>query len=255
MKRKWQSIFMVLATMILLPSITMFCWPTSSMAQGLREFTCEVFECQPFKDLVALVGGIPPAVADVKTDTDAILTETGYITANTTSLNHDLQRVEDKIDALSIPPGAEYEDELFRIETKLNYIMKAESSIWMEDYRDTSGNLFIEIWIKGESLREMVAWGLDLNFPDAAADYGSITPGDLVAGWNSVDANELNPGQLRIGAFAGSGSPIVGTAIGKLCIVRLNNLGPDNFVILLNSYVDDVGDMLPNPASRAIIIN
>jgi len=246
---------------------------------GIRDFLCNLFNCQQFVDLAAAITGLQADTAQIIAQNSDAATELGFIKANTTTTaqqgltiinmvdetrqqNSGIITTTDAIkvtvDNIEANMGAspDLTATLARIEKKLNNVMRPESTIWAEHYIDTStGYLFFEVWIKGESLREMTAWGIDLTYPAGSATYAQFIGGDLIATWLMKDANEVAPGLVRIGGAAGSGAPIVGTAIGKLFTLRFTDLGTVNFAMTLENYVDDLAEMLPQPVSYAIIVN
>ncbi|MDH7512003.1 MAG: cohesin domain-containing protein [Clostridiales bacterium] len=104
-----------------------------------------------------------------------------------------------------------------------------------------------------ENSREVRVFGLEMSFDPDIFQYKEIASGNLTGGWTAVDANEISPGRLRIGGFAGGGSAISTGSKGALALVRLKvtagnpstNLGSQ---ICVNHFTDDLSRFQPTPA-------
>jgi hypothetical protein len=69
---------------------------------------------------------------------------------------------------------------------------------------------------------QMCALGFDFFYDTSMFSYLGIETQDcLTSDWSTVDADEISPGQVRIGGFAGSGSCIASTDNGCLVKVKL----------------------------------
>lgn len=250
MGKKFLFAMGVLALVVLLIGLS-----SSANCQSIRPFMCGIFECQAFKDLVALVTGIQTDTQQIIAETAATTEQLGYLVANTTTLAQDLQRIEGKVDNLGGSGGAT-QAQIELITTRLGYIMKAEASLWFEIFvQEATGDVFIELWVKGESMREITAFGFDVTYPATHAQAAEVIRGDLLLSWQTLEGNEIQPGQYRIGAFAGAASPIIGTAIGRLLSIRLTPVaGAGNFGLCIQDYVDDFTDMNPNPLCDNVIV-
>jgi hypothetical protein len=64
------------------------------------------------------------------------------------------------------------------------------------------------------------AFGLDVSFPAAMFEYLGAGKGPLTSDWSFVAANPAKPGQLRVGAYAGSGTKIAPGRTGALVVLR-----------------------------------
>jgi hypothetical protein len=108
------------------------------------------------------------------------------------------------------------------------------------------------ILIVGNS-EEVRVFGLDMSFDPQIFQYQEVASGDLTDSWTAVDANEVSPGTLRIGGFAGGGSAVSRDSRGALALVRLKVTGT-NFSanqqseICLNHLADDLSEFQPAPA-------
>jgi hypothetical protein len=246
---------------------------------NLRQFLCALFDCQPFIDLAAAIDVLQTDTAQIIAQNDDAAKELGYIKANTTTAAQQgltiinmvdetrqqnsgiitttdaIQTTVNNIEA-NMGAAPALTETLARIEDKLNDIMKPESRIWAKHYIETgTGDLYFEVWIKGESLRDITAWGMDVTFPTGSATYAQFYAGEFLGTWLMKDANLFEPGRVRIGGAAGSGAPIVGPAIGKLFTLRFTGLAGANFAMTMENYVDDIAEMLPQPVAYAIIVN
>ncbi len=103
---------------------------------------------------------------------------------------------------------------------------------------------------------QMCAFGFDLFYETSMFSYVGIeTQNCLTSDWSTVDADEIAPGQVRIGGFAGSGSCIESTDNGCLVVVRLvvtcqcpGCVDGQQSVISIDSYTDKLASYEPRPA-------
>jgi len=118
----------------------------------------------------------------------------------------------------------------------------------------------IEVWAKGTAGSNIEAFGLGpagFVFDPAQFTYTGIVRGAEVIPWNSVDANEVNPGQLTIGGFAGGARGIIGDKPAHLFTIKLTVNTPNTVVgtITLDNYVDDIIDFTPKPLTLSVSLN
>jgi hypothetical protein len=111
----------------------------------------------------------------------------------------------------------------------------------------------VTISIKG-NLVEMKAFGLELTFDPNVFKYQSTITGSLTGSWASVDGNEVNAGNLVVGGFMGSGTPVVIKSQGSLAIVKFEVIyagTDDGFTrqITIKNYIDGLKGMKPEPSS------
>jgi hypothetical protein len=106
---------------------------------------------------------------------------------------------------------------------------------------------------------QMCALGFDLFYETSMFSYQGIDIQNcLTSDWSTVDADEISPGQVRIGGFAGSGSCIASTDNGCLVVVKLKVacqcptcLDGQQSVITIDSYTDELASYDPQPAQGA----
>ena len=111
----------------------------------------------------------------------------------------------------------------------------------------------VTISVKG-NLEEMKAFGLELTFDPNVFKYQSTNAGSLTGSWASVDGNEVNAGNLVVGGFMGSGTPVAIKSQGSLAIVKFEVIyagTDDGFTrqITIKNYIDGLTDMKPEPSS------
>jgi len=207
--------------------------------QGMRQFICDLFDCQKFVDLGNLL-------LSVKQDTETGLANQDILQANQTTVIANQGTADGKLDQIiaefpiTVQPDPATAKTLTRIERKLDYYAKSEQSIWLEPYEGATPQ-FIEvlIYIRGESLREITAWGLDITFDNAALRYQAVAKGRLTESWALLDANEIQPGTLRVGAVLGAGPPIAGDVIGEIAIISFEVIGgPGITQLCITNMVD-----------------
>ncbi|MFQ5720922.1 MAG: cohesin domain-containing protein [Candidatus Aminicenantales bacterium] len=103
---------------------------------------------------------------------------------------------------------------------------------------------------------EMCSFAFDLFYETSMFSYQGIeTQNCLTSDWTMVDANEITPGQVRAGGFAGSASCIQKTESGSLVIVKLKVTcqcglcqNGQQSTITINSYSDELKSYTPQPA-------
>lgn len=117
----------------------------------------------------------------------------------------------------------------------------------------------VQVWVKGTAGSSIEAFGFGPGgfvFEPAHFSYSGIVRGSDVIPWNSLDANEVTPGQLTIGAFAGAARGLIGDKPMHLFTIQLNVTTPDvTSTIVMDNYVDDVADFLPKPFSFTVDLN
>ncbi len=110
---------------------------------------------------------------------------------------------------------------------------------------------------------QMSAFGFDLFYETSMFSYQGIEIQNcLTADWSTVDADEVSPGQVRIGGFAGSGTTIEASDNGCLVIVKFKVVGqyPDcsdgqQSTITINAYTDELASYEPQPARGTFTFN
>jgi len=103
---------------------------------------------------------------------------------------------------------------------------------------------------------QMCALGFDFFYETSMFSYlGIETQNCLTSDWSTVDADEISPGQVRIGGYAGSGSCIESTDNGCLVKVRLrvtcqcpDCVDGQQSIITIDSYTDELASYDPQPA-------
>jgi len=209
--------------------------------QGMRQFICEIFDCQKFVDLGNLL-------LSVKQDTETSLINQDAMQANQATMDGKLDGIAAEF-PITVEPDLTTTEALARIEKKLGYFAKSEQSIWLEPYEGATPQ-FIEvlIYIRGESLREITAWGLDITFDGAALRYQAIAKGRLTENWALLDANEIQPGTLRAGGVLGGGPPIAGDVIGEIAIISFEVIGgPGTTQLCITNMVDHLATYAITP--------
>lgn len=200
---------------------------------GMRQFLCEVFNCQQFIDIGNMILAI-------KQDTEAGLANQDLIQTNQATMDGKLDGIAAEF-PITVEPDPATAEALERIEKRLGYFAKSEQSIWIEPGTAGTGQtVAMPILIRGESLREIDAWGFDLTFDAAYFSYVGIDKGELTQQWDMIGANEITPGTLRIGGIRGAGPMTVGDVIGDIVILRFTVNGTAaTSPLCLTNMVDD----------------
>ena len=117
----------------------------------------------------------------------------------------------------------------------------------------TSGDeIEVQVNITGNQC-EISSFGFDLLFDTGMFTYvGLEGQSTLTADWSMLDGNEINPGQVRIGGYSGTGTNVPTGQNGTLIKIKLEVSGqcgtyPDGqqSTITLDSYFDDLTAYLP----------
>lgn len=103
---------------------------------------------------------------------------------------------------------------------------------------------------------EMCTFGFDLFYETSMFSYQGVERQNcLTSDWSTVDGNEITPGQVRVGGFAGSASCIQQTENGSLVIVKFKvtcqcSLCQDGqqSTITIDSYSDGLESYISQPA-------
>ena len=109
---------------------------------------------------------------------------------------------------------------------------------------------------------EMSAFGFDLYFDDAMFQFQGIeAQNTLIADWSMLDGNEINPGQVRIGAYSGIGTEVSASSSGCLIKVKFQVTAQcgayadgDQAVFTLDSYFDDLVFYAPQPTQTTFTL-
>ena len=216
--------------------------------QGMRQFLCDLFKCQDFVDLGNLL-------LSVKQDTETTLANQDLIQANQATMDGKLDGIAAEF-PITVEPDPATAEALGRIEKRLGYFAKSEQSIWIEPGTAGTGQeIAMPILIRGESLREIDAWGFDVTFDEAYFAYVGMDKGELTLQWDMVGANEITPGTLRIGGIRGAGPMTVGDVIGEIVILRFNVIGTAaTSQLCLTSLVDDFATYTTAPPCADFIL-
>jgi len=98
--------------------------------------------------------------------------------------------------------------------------------------------------------KEIKSFALELNFKANMFQFLRVIKGSLTEHWATVDGNEIQPGKVKIGGFAGSGNHISPDSRGSLVLVKLKvsckgcNNGQKGD-ICIKKYEDDIQEMQP----------
>ncbi len=109
---------------------------------------------------------------------------------------------------------------------------------------------------------QMSAFGFDLFYDTTMFSYQGIEVLNcLTADWGTVDADEVSPGQVRIGGFAGSGTLIEPSDDGSVVIVKLKVAcqcpacsDGQQSTITIDAYTDELSAYDPEPATATFTL-
>ena len=111
----------------------------------------------------------------------------------------------------------------------------------------------VPVSIKG-NLKEISGLGLDFVFDSNCFEYQGISKGSLTDTWTAVDGNLVSAGTLRVGGFAGAGTPIPPGSTGTIAVITLKVTGTgysngQQSQLSIMNYADDIVGMRPEPSS------
>jgi len=103
------------------------------------------------------------------------------------------------------------------------------------------------------NLNEIAVFGLDLTFDASIFSFITVEKGSLTGSWAAVDGNEVNPGTVKIGGFAGAGTTIPTGSSGTIAVVKLRVIstasGSRKTQLSIKNYIDHITGMIPASAS------
>jgi hypothetical protein len=103
------------------------------------------------------------------------------------------------------------------------------------------------------NLTKISVFGLDMTFDSSIFQFHSTVKGSLTGGWAAVDGNEISPGTIKIGGFAGSASAIPAGSEGTIVIVKLKVISTASAnkqtKVWIQNYIDDIQGLTPSSTS------
>ena len=124
-----------------------------------------------------------------------------------------------------------------------------------------STNTIVNVSISVDNNEQVItAFGLDIAYNNTMLQYQSFTRVNLTSDWFAVDGNEISPGNVRAGGFAGAGSPVPLNSTGSIAIASFNvtclgcSSGQQS-QICIHSYVDHIENMTPEPSCTQFTFN
>lgn len=99
---------------------------------------------------------------------------------------------------------------------------------------------------------EISDFGLELTFDSSIFAYHSIEKGSLSSSWAYIDGNEISSGKVKVGGFGGTAAISKGSS-GTIAVVKLKVTSAassdSQTQIAIQSYIDGIAGMRPEPAS------
>jgi hypothetical protein len=148
------------------------------------------------------------------------------------------------------------------LNAKLDLANMGEGSLLFPDMKGVVGDFInVPVLFSGDTLLQVEAFGFGgggnpgFVFDETQLAYRGVVKGDLILDWVSFDGNEVNPGDITIGGYQGSGTAIDGGRKGVLFYVQMEIL-VDTFTesqFRLENFVDDVSTFKPQPVYGRIL--
>lgn len=201
---------------------------------NLRSIFCQLFKCKAFTTLSAAVTGLVQSAAD-------LLSKITGVEEKLTVIESKIQEIMDKQFPLA---------EIQAIGLMVGLLLKPPLSIWLDVPQGAHDETIeIAIAIKGEPLQENTSWGLDFHFNPDFFSFVGVVKGELCESWANIAGNEIEPGVVRCGGYAGDGKPIIGETIGTIALVQLKVLASEGETdVSIDAYVDGIENFIPLPA-------
>jgi hypothetical protein len=198
---------------------------------------CKLFGCQDFVDLKADVAQVK---ADLATVVIAVTGIAGQFPITIPAPVVDFGDMPAQLDALVIP----------------------DMEVWADcvDVAVQNDVVRVGVWAKGTAGSQIDAFGFGpagFVFDPAHFSYVNIIRGADTVPWNTLDANEVNPGELTVGAFAGAARSLIGDKPMHLFTIELSVVAATTVTstIRLDNFVDDIVDFVPKPLTFTIDLN
>ena len=107
--------------------------------------------------------------------------------------------------------------------------------------------------------QEIRVFGFDASFDTKMFQFQGVSQGSLTGNWAAVDGNEPSPGELKVGGFVGSGTPVAANSSGTLVEIKFKVTGQSyangqQSQICIRAYTDDISSFTPNPACTAFTL-
>jgi hypothetical protein len=210
---------------------------------GIRDW---LFENPTFNSLVAKVDALTTELAGAMGDITNLATQLGLVAGEVTAI----LAIVTALQGTGITcPSAE----------NIVALMQSEAHLWVQDAQgDLNDVVELPVWIKGESNWEIPAFGIGnpgasipgISYNTTDLQFVDIQAGNLTEDWNTLDGNEYASGLIGVGGFHGTGTKIVGEAVGVLFIVRFQIVSDQftNSVVTFDNYVDGLVNFSPQPA-------
>jgi hypothetical protein len=130
---------------------------------------------------------------------------------------------------------------------------ETDISVTLTPVSGGTGTVFTVDITLGSLNKEIKVFGLDMSFDAELFQFQGVNKGNLTGDWAAVDGNEIHTGILKVGGFAGSGTPIPASKGGTIAEIVLKVIGEDfsdgqKSQICINSYTDDISGLTPMPA-------
>ncbi len=93
----------------------------------------------------------------------------------------------------------------------------------------------------------------DGTFDTQMFQFQGVEKGSLTRSWEAIDGNEASPGELKVGGFVGSGTPIAKNSSGAIVALKFKVTGQaygngKQSQICIRAYTDDISGFAPSPA-------
>jgi len=122
----------------------------------------------------------------------------------------------------------------------------------------SNGTVFTVSVSLNNTWQEIKVFGMEMTFDSAIFAFREAQKGSLTGNWADVDANEISNGKLRIGGFAGSGSPLPAGSSGVIAEIRFEVKDADageTSRICIDNFTDDISVLTPAPACTDFELN
>ena len=133
------------------------------------------------------------------------------------------------------------------------YTVRPNIYLSLDPSAGASGNnitLSVDI---SNNINQISSFGLDFVYDYTAFEFNEIGQGSLTSGW-SIEGNEITPGEIKIGGYAGAGTIINENSMGSLVEIKLQVKCSDyeeetEIQLKIENYTDGITECFPHPCT------
>lgn len=147
---------------------------------------------------------------------------------------------------------ADDEIDIFDLVFVASRITQTDISVMFNPSSGTSGTMLVVPVSIDQNPTGITAFGLDMVYDTSMFSFQSVDRGRLTTDWYAVAGNEISPGNVRLGGFAGAANEIVQGSAGSIALISMEVTcsGCSNGQqgqLCIDNYVDHISQLTPMP--------